>query len=88
MSEKREREIRQEARKYRAGLDAEFERRVPVACPCGFWRRVLWFFRPSVKVKHQERWGRAREKQKVKYMEWAQKATADYIRLARTRRAG
>ena len=88
MSEKREREIRQEARRYRAGLDAEFERRVSVSCPAGFWRRVLWLFSPKTKAKHQERWQRARDKQKAKYMEWAQKATADYIRLARTRRAG
>lgn len=76
MSGRRAKAARRAAVRVMPVLEQTFEVKAPVLCPAGFWRRVLWFFRPSVKAKDQSRWEANRTASKALYMKKGKKKIA------------
>lgn len=76
MSGRRAKAARRAAARVMPVLEKTFEAKAPLLCPAGFWRRVLWFFRPSVKAKDQARWEANRTASKAVYLKKGQKKIA------------
>lgn len=68
MSGRRAKAARRAAARLMPALEHAYESKVSVLCPASFRRRLLWFFRPSVKAKDQSKWDVNRAAYKSDYV--------------------